>query len=90
MKDHMLTKKDVQTVEEIVEDKISRHLGVFIEQMNDQFQRIIEIIEVIDKRTREIPIVLRRLERAEARLDANEADIRYHDGRLKRLETDQA
>lgn len=94
----MLSKQDIQKVEEIVEEivdrvveeKLDRKMGVFIEHMNDQFQRIAEIIQVIDERTRQIPIVLRRLELAEQRLDGSESDIKHHDKRLKRLEAGQA
>lgn len=59
------------TIEE-VDERIDMRLGVLIEHMNDQFERV---IEVIDQRTAPIPKVLERLDRIESRLDHIETDV---------------
>ncbi len=94
----MLTKRDIQIVEEIVdrvverkvdiitEEKISRHLGVFIEHMNDQFQRILEAIAAMEQKVQILPKHEQRLEVLEIKQRALEADARFYERRLAMLE----
>lgn len=94
--DEITIKKIVkEVVDTSVDEKISRHLGVFMEQMNDQFARVIEAVQVIvDTRTDAIP----RIEKEIKQMAAGISSINYnhtqldkivegHEGRIEELET---
>ncbi len=70
------------------EDKIDRRFGTFIEHMNDQFAKFIEAVEIIvETRTKDIPLIIQKLDKMNGRVSAAETDIVSHEKRITKLES---
>lgn len=55
-----------------IDERISNHIGVFIEHLNDQFERV---LEAIDTKTTEIPIIAEKVRSIEKEVRFLKADF---------------
>lgn len=93
----VLNNKDKQYIDETLDQKLDQRFADFekifdakftklIDHMNDQFSRILNYIESMEKQTSEIPVVLARLQANDARLLHSETTHRNHEHRISKLE----
>ena len=83
----MLTKKDLNQIDQRIDIRLESHIGMLMEYIDEQISKVIEIVESMNERNWSgVPPLITKVDKLEERVNFVEADGHINDKRLKALE----